>query len=499
MTSAPDDVALSAVIERLRGWFDALEADLAAAKTSYVASRDRAAYAYATLLEALLAEHRSAFARYADESTAPFSQRLRWLQHLGGELKVFVTRLERLDGAMPPRSSPLVSAFVRLLNRLAPDVSAVFTPFRQLNYELSAVPSEDFVDYEISATQHRFPSLFVRIPTGFLDSPRNHILVAHELGHAVAAVRQEQVDWHAREAARAAREGSDTPPTVEPLYPLPSPPRDRVEDIVNSAWSESGLSVPAPGSTREPDYLADVLAIQLQVQSMVSRWLEELFADSVATYLFGPAFVFAFFEVLLPLDPLELASEHHPPTAARILNMRATLDSTPLAGMVDRLPAGLAGKLGAMVNASRLALPEVPGDGLSQSIRKLYLLVNDLVSSSEEQVRSAAAAASAGLVYTPEMFQRDRDTYVDDFVHRLVPPLTSPPTAPATLATIFNVGQLVAFEHMSEFLRGEPLPTKWQELDRLLLKAIELAEVQAAWNEVPPPHVEQLTDASTTR
>jgi hypothetical protein len=480
-----DEAALSAVVERLKAWFDALEQDLGVLKNLYKSSRDVAAESYASLLEAVLAEHRSAFLRLAKDTEEPFPDRLRRLQHLGGEFKVLVTRLERLDGAMPPRSSPLIAAYVRLLSRLAPDVSAVFTPFRQLNYELLPVASEDFVDYELNLQGHRFPVLFVRIPTGFLDSPRNHILVAHELGHAVAAVRQEEVDAATREAVRVTREGGTPPAPVRPLYTQPTPPRDRVEDVVNTSWSEAGLQVPERGSTREPEYLAHVAAVQLQAQEMAGRWLEELFADSVATYLFGPAFVFAFFEVLLPLDPLELASESHPATAARILNMRATLDTEPLGGVVDQLPRGLSAKLGEMLNAARQALFEVPGDGLSQSTRKLFLLVGELVASVEGEVRTAAATTVGELAYTPDQFRRDKDAFVSDLVHRLVPPLTSPPAHPVSLATIFNVGQLVALEHIDEFRAGEPLSTKWRELDKLLLKAIELSEVQSTWSEVP--------------
>lgn len=485
MTTPTEGAATRAVIERLRGWFDALERDLLTSKRVYKASRDKAAESYATLLEAILAEHRSAFQRLAGDGGEPFPDRLRRLQDLGGEFQALVSRLELLDGAMPPRSSPLVAAYVRLLSRLAPDVSAVFAPFRQLNYELLAFLSEHFVDYAIDLGRLKFPALFVRIPTGFLDSPRNHILVAHELGHAIAAVQQEKVEATMREAARLRREGGEPPDPVKPLYDQPAFPRDRIEDVVNTAWSESGLRLPVEGSPRFSDYQLDVAKVEKSALTMAALWLEELFADSIATLLFGPAFVFSFFEVLVPLDPLWHASESHPPTAVRILNMRETLDLPPLSGIVDRLPPGMTGKLGEMLEAAKQALPEVPGDGLGQSARKLFSLVDESVRLAVGGARSAAATCVGDLAYTATLFASDRDAFVDDLVWRLVPPLTSPPADPISLATIFNVGQVVALEHIGDFQRGDTLTDKWKELDKLLLKAIELAEVHSTWGEVP--------------
>src|SRR2546430_8824852 len=132
-----DAVVLRAVLDRLTAWFDALKEELDFAATQFATSGDAAAYGFVALLQTLLAEHRTTLTRYEQDETASLDDRLRWLQQLGGELQALLGRLKRLDGAMPPRSEPLVAAYVRLLKRLSPDTDAVITPFRELNYELS--------------------------------------------------------------------------------------------------------------------------------------------------------------------------------------------------------------------------------------------------------------------------------------------------------------------------------------------------------------------------
>ncbi len=122
----------------------------------------------------------------------------------------------------------------------------------------------------------------------------------------------------------------------------------------------------------------------------------------------------------------------------------------------------------------------------SQAERLIFSLTHELVLSSIAQVRDVALKHCASLLYKPEQFSSDLADYVEDFATLGVPPLGSPPTRQVSLATIFNVGQVVAMEHLDRFYPGETLVRKWQRLDDLILKAIELAEVQFAWERAAP-------------
>ena len=58
----------------------------------------------------------------------------------------------------------------------------------------------------------------------------------------------------------------------------------------------------------------------------------------------------------------------------------------------------------------------------------------------------------------------------------------TPSRRAATIVTILNVGEVVTLEDLDQFQFGVGRAGKEQQLDALLLKAIELAEFQRAWD-----------------
>ena len=99
-------------------------------------------------------------------------------------------------------------------------------------------------------------------------------------------------------------------------------------------------------------------------------------------------------------------------------------------------------------------------------------------------LRSSAIAAvnSAGLLYSGQRFTHDL-VHVDDMGKLGVPPLPRTAGAHVSLASIFNVAQIVALDRINDFPGDAPPADKERSLDDLILKAVELSEVQIMWEE----------------
>src|SRR5262249_24330998 len=129
--------------------------------------------------------------------------------------------------------------------------------------------------------RHRWPALFVKVPEGMLDSPRNHVLVAHEIGHAIAAIHQARVYEQQRLATQAQAAGQPIPAAVSGLLPIVSPDPARLHQIAVARWTATGLPTPNPpaaGTPASPEFALfsgiylDVMQTVLQV---AESWLEE--------------------------------------------------------------------------------------------------------------------------------------------------------------------------------------------------------------------------------
>jgi hypothetical protein len=111
-------------------------------------------------------------------------------------------------------------------------------------------------------------------------------------------------------------------------------------------------------------------------------------------------------------------------------------------------------------------------------------LARELLAANISALRASAitAVAASGLLYTATHFEADL-RHVDDLVKLGVPPLPGPAGEHVSLATIFNVSQIVSLDRMAEFRADAAPADKERSLDDLILKAVELSEVQITWRE----------------
>jgi hypothetical protein len=459
----------------------------------------------------VLDEQERAFSRYKKQTRAAPEVRLRWLQGVGAGVGLLVHYLGTLEHALPPRLTPLVSAFERLLGQLIPGHAAVFVPERFFNYELREVHAQSF-DQVLGpqVDRHKWPALFLKLPLGLLDSPRNHILVGHELGHAIAAVSRAELHRHARLAEEARRKaegvsgetkGGDAPSSdgggqksaaVEhvPSELLPRPQIDptRILQIVQQMCREGGISIPAPSASAQVAieqviFQGLIAKVASDVATISERWIEELFADAIGVCLFGPAFIKAFADVLLPTGRLAQASFDHPPQAVRVIFQHDLLAQKEFGDFAAAIPSELKERLDAIVALAKAALPAVPGSTTSPSERETYALSYDSVHTVRAEIMAIAMKQTAKMLYTATQYKDDLDRYLDTFRSIGVPPIGVIGETRVSLATILNVAQLVSMGAPVHVAATAEPAARERCLDDLILKAVELAEFQIGWEE----------------
>jgi hypothetical protein len=469
-------ILIDGAISRLGMWLSSLEAEFSSAATIHLERQELGAAHYTNLLLALLANYRRAFDRYRTHTIAPADLRLQWLQQVGAGLAELELLFGRLSVPVAPTLTPMLAAFSRVLERLVPGRPPIFRPVRDFNYELEEFHSSDFAGLLLAGTnKHQWPMLFITLPTGLLDSPRSHILVAHEIGHAVAAVHREKNTTPSSGPAAA----------LTPLLPHPKPARKEVLEIAKERWNEVGLPAPqkpgGPQPTAEAAILLELVAeVGANIDDLVSAWLEELFSDAVGTALFGPAFLVSMLEVLLTTGSLDRGTASHPPLAARLQCIGRTLQHVDMGFTADSFPTNLRSRFETvMANTSTVLTAAVT---LVDSTDRLASLVRTLVLGKLDEVVAVAVehAKRSGLLYTSAQFDSDRKAYVTEFVQTGVPPIGKD----ISIASVLNVGQVLCSDHLADFCPGvDDVREKERRVDDLLLKAIELNEMAMTWGE----------------
>lgn len=478
MAPAPD-ILVEAALDRLGLWIGSLERDLAAAANAH---RERAAVDYVALLKDLLAESRRGYERYRAQTAAPATKRLRWMQQIGDTIALLESLFARISVPVSPEVTPLVAAFARLFRKLLPDHNAIFRPIRDFNYELEDMPSEDFEGLLLNRTDlHKWPVLLITIPSGLLDSPRAHVLIAHEIGHAIAAVHREEEYRRTAETKAAALTGKPPPAPATPLLPHPKPPRGEVLRIAKARWKD--MSYPDFQKDGEVDQLVLMeLVAQVggDINDLLDAWIEELFSDAVGACVFGPAFFMAVLEVLLTTDSLERGSHTHPPLATRLLCIGRVLEHEQLGGMVGALPPNMKARYDSALKEATDVVSK-PRTTYRTAEERLDAVVQDLLLRQIDPIVKVALdwVKGHGQLYTASNLSNDMAAHLNDLVHLGVPPLGKD----VRLATVFNIGQVLCSDHIGAFCPTDERDEKEPKIDDLLLKAVELNELATEWAE----------------
>jgi hypothetical protein len=485
-SSPTTNVLLETTISRLGSWLKSLEREFENARVARQDQNDIGAVNYLNVLQAVLERYRYAYERYRAQTAVAPGQRLLWLQDVGAGLAYLENLVGRLSVPIAPTLTPMLASFSRLLEALVPNRPPIFRPVRDFNYELEEFHSDQFLPLLTSSfSWDQWPILFITLPTGILDSPRSHVLVAHEIGHAIAAVSRENFKVYEAACTQASADGTSPPAAPPAFLPLPSAPSADVLRIAIDRWTEQGYPAPqitagAPLTTEGEMLVGLVATVGAELDEQTEYWLEELFSDAVGACLFGPAFLVSFLEVLLTTGSMDRGSSTHPPLAARLHCIGKALRHAELGFTSDSFPPNLRERFEtAMVEADAVLL--APPLTKGSEARFADVMKNLVLGRTDEIVTTAVALVKKGnALYTAAQFKADIDKHLTLFVQTGVPPIAER----TSLASVFNVGQVLCSDHLDSFCPGvDDIHAKEQRVDDLLLKAIELNEIAAAWRE----------------
>jgi hypothetical protein len=182
------------------------------------------------------------------------------------------------DRSLHPVLSPTVQS---ALDELGVQGEVLVTATPALTYELEFLEPTEFAPLVEKATldRIRWPFLVFLIPRPPRDWPLHHVLVLHEVGHAVFRAKK-----------------------LLPYLKLKAPSwiKNSKQDQVDKFFAHQ----------QEQIFLG-----------LAGRWAEELFGDAFGLLSGGPAFLQAFCHVVAAIGGHTQATHSHPPTALRIALM----------------------------------------------------------------------------------------------------------------------------------------------------------------------------------
>ncbi|MFT3693987.1 MAG: hypothetical protein QM831_12660 [Kofleriaceae bacterium] len=340
--------------------------------------------------------------------------------------------------SLHPVLSPMVQ---RQLAMLHIEGDVLVTSIRDVSYELN--PIDEVKHSRLVRTAYlvkRKPILVFRVPHPPLDRAMHHVLLFHEIGHAVFQSLG-----------------------IDKSFPIPQELQPASTDLTEQF---------------------EIRKRQLYYATCANRWYEELFSDVIGLELAGPAYVFAFFRVLAGTFGIAPASPTHPPTGLRILLMIRSLEER---GLVEPLPnqaKALLRDWSARVeklDTDRAYASSVKEDG-EFSLRLLPILVREMMSAySGVRQEAAAVIPEYTVVKLAEDLARGHQLF-----SRQIPPIevdTKPTlTGPGTPLDAARVFAACWCAYMLSLDSETPL--KSETLDKVLLESLDGAESLRTWREL---------------
>src|SRR5262249_10202137 len=120
----------------------------------------------------------------------------------------------------------------------------------------------------------------------------------------------------------------------------------------------------------------------------------------------------------------------------------------------------------------------------TKTMDMINALVSDVVAQRIDEIRDAAITRAGSLIYTGPMLAKDLDTYASMLVDYGVPPIATLDDSHISLACIVNVEQFAGVEQIDKFRPDKDRNERESLLDNLILKAVELSEVQRTWESI---------------
>jgi hypothetical protein len=349
-----------------------------------------------------------------------------------------------LDNSTHKTLHPVLSPTVRTeLTALGVSGQVLVCGTRDVSYELLTIARDPFAKLVPANELSKFdwPFLIFRVPNTPLDWPLHHVLLYHEIGHALQR--------------------------AQPDLPAPQPPPQL-----------------DPAQTQDLMRRVEFALLQSAYMKAMTSWLEELYADVVGLLLSGPAYFVAFSRLLGGFFPIDNVSVSHPPTALRIRLLGETLSKF---GLLAALPGTTRPLVDEWLARAQTATKYAPVGDLNP---KLIPLLVQAAEAAHPGVIAAAAARVGGRAYTASLLAEDgergrllRELKIPPIEQDALPPLTEPgqPLPPARIFSAVWAAFLEQTSGASPPLAG--VASAAEQYARVLLGALDGAEALRAWRE----------------
>jgi hypothetical protein len=357
------------------------------------------------------------------------------------------------------------------LNYSIDEIAAALKAFQDAYQELTGRSADDICRLFSETTSKAAvpeilpPTLYMMsIPSVEANEVLLHAILAHEAGHGFY----------------------DQKKLADKVLPKVEVPAEQIKELARTiALGQRGVDEQKNKTISFPLQeigLRDLLT--RVVTGTISDWVAELACDVLGVMIFGPAYFFAFIHLYSTLAMLDEASESHPPPRLRIRLMCSCLRHRFRISEVDPRIAELIAKW------------EAVGRGDIKQGRVEFSLALNSVS---PQILTLIEEVVAGAV--PDTLAYSSSQFADD-INDILPLLKeNVPAAevvrhshsglePPEMAHLLNAGWVLLLARFQEF--RENLPTQvgadalasQNQLNKLLLKSFELAEIKRRWTEV---------------
>lgn len=363
----------------------------------------------------------------------------------------------------------LVLPLRRSLRNILPHAEILLRSGPDLNYSILEIADDIrqfFSETPLAPVTENLPSpLYVMsIPLVEANEVLLHAILAHEAGHGIY----------------------DDKRLADQILPRIEVPKEQIAQLARTIASEQREATEQKNKTMtfplQEIALRDLLT--QVVTGTISSWVTELTCDVLGVMIFGPAYFFAFIHLFSTLAMLDEASQSHPPPRLRVGLMCSCLRHRFSLKEVDPRIDDLIGKW------------EVVGrEDVKQGRGEFSLALNSVSPRILILIEEVVAAA------VPETLAYSSSQLVDD-VNKILPLLKeNVPAAevvrhshsglePPEMPHLLNAGWVLLLARFQEFRENLPAQigtdalASQKQLNKLLLKSFELAEIKRRWTEV---------------
>lgn len=214
-----------------------------------------------------------------------------------------------------------------------------------------------------------------------------------------------------------------------------------------------------------------------QFAGIIRKWLDEIVSDSIALYLFGPAFVFAISEFLLASQDPKKYSESHPPMFIRLKNLMGLFDEKGFSELLKNHKEVMT-KLESYKKISEMTFE--PSISNQEDVRNV-ILERGII----QLFKSARDLIASKIDFTKQLVcdLNDLDNAVFAFRNLItgneVLVIKDQTSRPINAVTILNAAWIVRINYMDELykmLSKTEKPQVRDILDELTLKSLDLQE-----------------------